>query len=327
MDKALKQRLIGATILILLAVIFLPMLLDGSDPEQNRVISIETPDRPQFDFESRRLPLDEQVASPASEPVTEPVEQQGESGVGTTQASGADARVPGDPGDPVVDSRPDQAATVRPLADRTDSGQSPGPDAISTAPEAADSEPAAAVTESADEPAQAAEPGSSGGAATVIQVASFSDVDNAQRLASQLTTLGLDSSLDTVRTGSGELTRVRVVGVSDSEAAAVIQRIRNSVSGVNPTVVSLASGAAAAEPVSGRWAVQVGSFSDAANADNLIEQLKSASFRAFSERSNAGGRNLIKVKVGPVLEREDAEALLSRVRAETGVEGVVVSYP
>ena len=274
MDKALKQRLIGATILILLAVIFLPMLLDGSDPEQNRVISIETPDRPQFDFESRRLPLDEQVASPASEPVTEPVEQQAESGVGTTQASGADTQVPGDPGDPVVDSRPDQAATVRPLADPTDSGQSPGPDAVSTAPEAADSEPAAAVTESADEPAQAAEPGSSGGAATVIQVASFSDVDNAQRLASQLTTLGLDSSLDTVRTGSGELTRVRVVGVSDSEAAAVIQRIRNSVSGVNPTVVSLASGAAAAEPVSGRWAVQVGSFSDAANADNLIEQLK-----------------------------------------------------
>lgn len=58
MDQPLKQRLIGATILISLAVIFVPMLI-GEEPAYKKSISIDIPESPK-DFDSRILPLPEQ---------------------------------------------------------------------------------------------------------------------------------------------------------------------------------------------------------------------------------------------------------------------------
>lgn len=44
MDERLKQRLVGATVLVALAVIFLPMLLDG--PDEYRFEKVEVPKAP-----------------------------------------------------------------------------------------------------------------------------------------------------------------------------------------------------------------------------------------------------------------------------------------
>jgi DedD protein len=57
MDQALKQRLVGATILIALAVIFLPMLLDGENHDGQATRPIDIPERPDVDFKTRRLPV------------------------------------------------------------------------------------------------------------------------------------------------------------------------------------------------------------------------------------------------------------------------------
>ncbi len=64
MDIALKQRLVGANVLIALAVIVLPMLLggrpDGAAPESQK---IELPPQPaELDFETRRYPIGETPA-------------------------------------------------------------------------------------------------------------------------------------------------------------------------------------------------------------------------------------------------------------------------
>ena len=59
MDSALKQRLIGAAVLVALAMIFLPMLLKGPDtaePDAARV-PLEMPSAPDQEFETRELPL------------------------------------------------------------------------------------------------------------------------------------------------------------------------------------------------------------------------------------------------------------------------------
>lgn len=45
MDLALKQRLVGAIVLIALAVIFLPMLLDGSGSSDQLSVGVEIPER------------------------------------------------------------------------------------------------------------------------------------------------------------------------------------------------------------------------------------------------------------------------------------------
>lgn len=65
MDKALKQRMVGAVVLIALAVIFIPMLLDGTSDETRRSVKLDIPPKPDQEYRSRVLPLDE-AGSPAS---------------------------------------------------------------------------------------------------------------------------------------------------------------------------------------------------------------------------------------------------------------------
>ena len=66
MDTPLKQRLIGAIVLVALAVIFLPMLVKGPAPDSGVAsVPIAAPDAPaDGQFETRELPL----VAPAGEP-------------------------------------------------------------------------------------------------------------------------------------------------------------------------------------------------------------------------------------------------------------------
>ena len=59
MDSALKQRLIGAAVLVALAMIFLPMLLKGPDTAEPDAaqVPLEMPSAPDQEFETRELPL------------------------------------------------------------------------------------------------------------------------------------------------------------------------------------------------------------------------------------------------------------------------------
>ncbi len=72
MDKALKQRLVGASVLVALAVLTLPMLLDGPSESRQDSRPIEIPPRPaEVDISTRRFPIGEQ---PPEEPSTLPEE-------------------------------------------------------------------------------------------------------------------------------------------------------------------------------------------------------------------------------------------------------------
>ena len=56
MEPALKQRLIGAAVLVALAVIFLPILLEGPQPETaGGAVSLDMPAPPPRDREVREL--------------------------------------------------------------------------------------------------------------------------------------------------------------------------------------------------------------------------------------------------------------------------------
>ncbi len=56
-NSGLKQRLIGAAVLIILAVIFVPMLLDGESP--TTITETNIPPKPDGKFSSKIIPLDE----------------------------------------------------------------------------------------------------------------------------------------------------------------------------------------------------------------------------------------------------------------------------
>ena len=52
METTLKQRLIGAAVIIALAVIFVPMILDGSGRDESVALNMEVPPEPTFTFDS-----------------------------------------------------------------------------------------------------------------------------------------------------------------------------------------------------------------------------------------------------------------------------------
>jgi len=56
-DEKLKQRLVGASVVISLGVIFLPMILDGGRHTEFAKIRIEIPSQPEVNYSSRIEPL------------------------------------------------------------------------------------------------------------------------------------------------------------------------------------------------------------------------------------------------------------------------------
>lgn len=83
-----------------------------------------------------------------------------------------------------------------------------------------------------------------------------------------------------------------------------------------------AASAPAAQPGSGAWLVQMGSFASRANADRLAHQLKGQGFTA-SVSQGSSGRRLYRVRVGPVHDHGAAAQLQAKLQA-AGHSGSIV---
>jgi DedD protein len=77
-------------------------------------------------------------------------------------------------------------------------------------------------------------------------------------------------------------------------------------------------------PTSGRWAVQVGTFSKEANAQRLAKQLRDQGQTAFVMPVKSAGVTLYRVRIGPWQDRASAEAALRELKT-SGAK--VVSNP
>jgi DedD protein len=72
------------------------------------------------------------------------------------------------------------------------------------------------------------------------------------------------------------------------------------------------------------WAVQLGSFSNAENAERLAAELRKRGYKAYVSRTQSGGQPRLRVRVGPEQERARAEQLAERLRRE-GRQATVVA--
>jgi DedD protein len=87
--------------------------------------------------------------------------------------------------------------------------------------------------------------------------------------------------------------------------------------------------APSAPPVSAEltaWAVQVGRFGSQANALALRDKLRAEGFTAYVEVPDSGGR-FFRVRVGPVVERAEADSIKARLEKEQALTGLVVAHP
>ena len=74
-----------------------------------------------------------------------------------------------------------------------------------------------------------------------------------------------------------------------------------------------------------RWVVQVGSFSSATNAENLVASLRTDGLSAYQETVNTSESIVYRVRIGPFLERKEALGVERLVRDKRSLAGVVMS--
>mgnify|MGYP006187468467 CR=1 FL=1 len=326
MDSALKQRLIGAAVLVALAMIFLPMLLKGPDttePDAARV-PLEMPAAPDQAFETREVPL------------TLPAPEAPDGGV-----LGMEPR-PGPSEDPNAVATVDQ--TGLPAA-RTDVEPEPedapvaAVDAATGLPEPA---PAPVVTAPptpaapAPAPAEPALPATAAGGRYVVNVGSFSNLANARVLADKLRSRGLPISSESVDVSGKPAMRLRVGPYGDRTAAEAARLRVESVTGNSAAVVALDGSATAATPAPARastaptvgFAVQLGALSSEADANALRDRAIAAGFIAFHQRVNTDRGAVWRVRVGPEADRAAADRLRDSVRGKLALpDAFVVPHP
>ena len=91
-----------------------------------------------------------------------------------------------------------------------------------------------------------------------------------------------------------------------------------------PATATAAKPAATPATASGKWWVQLGSFSSADNAQRLARELRAKGFSVEVSLVKSNGKDLHRVRAGPEASRDAATALRTRLAA-AGQQGTLVA--
>ncbi len=83
----------------------------------------------------------------------------------------------------------------------------------------------------------------------------------------------------------------------------------------------------AAKKITKGWIVQVGTFTNRENAIHLRSKLKSHGHAVNTETVTVAGKKALRLRVGPFRDKEQAAKVVAQIHRETGVRGVVQTYP
>jgi cell division septation protein DedD len=307
MESGLKQRLIGAAVLVALAVIFLPMLVQGPAPDSGvSDLPLQMPDQPAGEYETRDLPLV------------------------TPGATSTDGVLDNDDVLPTVDT-----ATAPPAADAPATSAAPDepatPDAMLPA-----------TTAGGNYAVSFGAYGSSANADTVVtrlRTAKLPGYREQAMLAGKpawrvrIGPYATRAEAEAARIAAREVRDIdaRVIALDADEAAPATPAA--------PAATATAPAAKPAEPAPAApeppkqaaanvgFAVQLGAFSKPAEATVLRDRVRAAGMNAFTDTVQTDKGMLTRVKAGPVLNRADADKLRAQVKAKLGIDGMVRPHP
>lgn len=345
MDTPLKQRLIGAIVLVALAVIFLPMLVKGPAPDSGVAsVPIAAPDAPaDGQFETRELPL----VAPAG----------GATGLQTGQAKPLqEAAAPATP--PTVDTSPAVAAGNYAVT-------------FGAYGSKADADAVIAYLQRSQLPGFAETTTISGRQAWRVRVGPYADRAQAEAARLQAVKIRADVKAEVITldaaAGSNAAVATTPAPTTSAPAAATTPSATSNpvrseslppstptatttkpeppkpapkpeapkpeakpepkpeATASKPATTPATPAAPAASGVG--FAVQLGAFGQANDADALRDKVRAAGFSAFVEQVRTEKGTLHRVRVGPVANRADAEQLKAQVAAKVGVAGMVRPHP
>ena len=332
MESSLKQRLVGASVLVALAVIFLPMLVKGPAPDSGvSDVSLDIPAEPKGDPTTNTvdLPLMPAAGAPRGGVVGMPAAAQdnnaAESPAGNfpTVAAGdyvvsfgsyattADAgqviaalRTAGLPAfseATKVGTRDAQRVRIGPFADR-------------------------AIAESARLTAKV----NGGVDAKVVVLDANPAVPVAAAPSAPVPAPAKVAAVPTPAVAKPE-PLPPVAKPLPAPAASVAKPVATATTPAAKPAVAAPAPTPIAKPAVDTsktgFAVQVGAFADAAAATALRDKLRGAGFNTFTDTVNTDAGMRTRVRVGPVVNRAEADALNASVKAKTGVAGMVRPHP
>ena len=347
----MKTRLLGAAVLIALAVIFVPMFFSSNPtpPGADKNVSLDIPSEPSADMQTRTMDLtsnappapagavstaavqtppaeNQAPAAPTSPPAAQPAANEP---VIAHKGSGDLARVD------IQSRRPADVETGQgsePVI--PDRRRHPAPAPVAPVRAAATPAPSAAVASAAAPTAQAAHGHYS------LNLSAYGSSASARNLIARVQALGYPAQARPI-TQSGRTLALVTAGPFESRAAAEAARLKivQSVPGVPARLQSGASNqtgdAAAAAPRAaapaarraGGWAVQLAAMGAQADANALRDRLRANGFDAYVDSVTVSGKRLWRVRAGPQTQRADASRVREAIHGKLGISGNIVSAP
>ncbi|QOW19988.1 SPOR domain-containing protein [Lysobacter ciconiae] len=339
MEPALKQRLIGAAVLVAIAVIFLPMLIKGPAPDSGvSDISLDLPSTPKQGFETRELPL-----------VTPPARNGGNVTAPGAKPSGEGAL-------PTVDTRAardsqDQASGMTPAT------VAAGNYAVSFGSYASqeDAQKVVGALQAAGFPAFQESVKSGERTLHRVRIGPF-----------QTSAAAETARIDSVRVRKDVGAKVVVLDADRAGSAAASTSAEKAPAQpaqpvaakpepkpeppkpkpaepakpepAKPVATAPAPAPAKPEPAPAGsqpapaaagvgFVVQLGAFGNPAEATALRDRARSQGLSAFVEQVRSGDTTLNRVQVGPVADRVAADQLKAQAAAKLGISGFVRAHP
>ncbi|MEP6939890.1 MAG: SPOR domain-containing protein [Rudaea sp.] len=327
----MKQRLLGAAVLIALAIIFVPMFFSNSPPKQdNTTLGLSIPPAPERNFETRNLPVDATPKS-ASPPTT-----------GAKPAPTADD--------------PNKVTTVTTAAPPT--FEAPDQVVATTKPGTAtpSATPASKPVVTPPGPIPPPAPALQDDGRFVVNLGVYADAGGAASLVAKVKKLGYPAFAEATQYQGKSAQRVRVGPYADRAAAESVRlKIKQSEEKVPSSVVDLGDSAksevthpesAKGEPGkpdggkttkdapsspapsrAGGFTVQLGAFKAEDEANKLRDRLRNGGVSAFIEKSKGAEPTLWKVRAGPYADRAGAETALASVKQKFQLSGMITTQP
>jgi DedD protein len=345
-SENLKTRLLGAAVLIALAVLFVPMFFSSTPPAPggDQAVSLAIPPAPDRDLQTRTMSLTPDTAAGGSSAV--PASAQSATPASSDRLATVDigSSRPRD-----VETDPEAGKPPQPTTVTTGSGTSPSQPVIpqQTTPQQAaantrapsPTKPAVATPTrpAAAAPSAPAAPSAGRGSYT-LNLSAYASAAGAASLERRVRELGYPVSGHAI-TQAGKSRTLVIAGPFETRAAAEAARLKitQSIPGVPARLEQDASRetSTAATPTpavtttakAGGWAVQLAAMSNQADANALRDKLRANGFDGFVDSVQSAGKRLWRVRVGPQTQRSDAQRVHDQIKAKLGIDGNVVSVP
>ena len=333
MDSGLKKRLLGAVVLIALAVIFVPMLLPGHSNSGSQSVSVKIPPEPSNEMQTRILQVGPDGASAGSSTQAALIDPDHVSTLDLENHAAQKAQTDASALPIAATNAP---VTSVPSASVSASAPATAAAQIASKPESAPTVAKAPASSAPDSSAEAAPiaggAGAAAGAIYTVNLGVYANHASANKLVAEAKQQGF-TALATPETYQGKsVTRVRV-GPFRSRARAEAARLKlKNIEHVSMTVDSSTVNQAGDAPSSaisagqpGAWAVQLAAFSDEASANKLRDRLRGQGFDGYVDSVKTSKGKLWRVRAGPFASRNVAESTRGEIADKLKIKGNIVT--